>query len=353
MAISVSLRAYARLKKHQVGIDDYLLALGAVGTTLCCGALFPIFLNDVWGRHEWDIPASSIGPRYFKYSLAAGCLYNISAMFIKISILTFYFRMFSPSLRARALIWAGIVVICVMYMGLTISLLAWMVPHWDDLSPANSRSLRTSARIIDFTLGVFSVVSDFYVLAIPIAIVFRLHIATNRKIGVACIFLVGFVSLGCSIAGTIFRYHALVFDVEDIRWLSIRFQALSVTELNIGIFCACVPIFFVVLKTWILRIESGFVYLKQRLISRGDSKKSLGVGGLGVCPHHSDHHHQQHRRVALDIPRGTLTRLKSIFGKPGNNGNEEMEEAKTTIQVSQYFEVESIDYDYHAQLRRP
>ncbi|KAL2819495.1 hypothetical protein BJX63DRAFT_439029 [Aspergillus granulosus] len=354
MAIAVLLRAYVRLRKHQVGTDDYLLALGAVGTVSFCGTLLPIFLNDVWGRHAWDIPVSSIVPWYFEYSVTAGCLYNTSAMFIKISILAFYFRMFSPSPRARALIWAGIVVICLVYMGLTISMLAWMVPRRGDGgwgSPANLRRMGNSSRIIDFTQGVFSVVSDFYVLVIPTAIVFRLQMAKNRKIGVACIFLVGFVSLGCSIAGTVLRYHALVFDVEDNRWLSIRFQALCVTELNIGIFCACVPIFFVVLKTWMLRTESGFVYLKQRLTSRGESKESLGVGGLGGNPHHSDQ--QQHQRgVALDVPSGTLTRLKSIFGKPGDNGTEETEEAKTSIQVSQCFELQSIDYDYHAQLRR-
>ncbi|KAL4973066.1 hypothetical protein BDW66DRAFT_154148 [Aspergillus desertorum] len=344
MAIAFVLRAYVRLKKHHVGVDDYLLVLGAAGAASFCGVLIPIFLKDVWGRHAWDIPASSIVPWFFEYSVTAGCLYNISAMFTKLSILAFYRRIFSVSARARAFIWSGIVVICVVYLALTICMLAWMVPHRGDGgwgSRANLQRMGDASRIIDFTQGVFSVVSDFYVIAIPTVIVFGLSMAKKRKLGVACIFLIGFVSLGCSIAGTVFRYDALVFEVEDNRWNSIKFQALCVTELNVGIFCACVPVFFVVLKTWMERAESGFVYLRQRLTTRGSKETDL----MGD-PEVSHYHH-----LTANIPGGRLTRLTSIFRRAGRTEKQGNEDAKSGIQVTQCLELQSIDYDYHAQIR--
>ncbi|RAK79669.1 uncharacterized protein BO72DRAFT_424468 [Aspergillus fijiensis CBS 313.89] len=340
MVIAFVLRAYVRLKTKQLGTDDYLLVLGAVGAASFCGTLIPVFLKDVWGRHAWDIPVSSIVPWFFKYSVTAGCLYNISAMFTKVSILTFYLRIFSPSRRARALIWSGIAFVVVGYITLTICMLAWMVPHRGDGgwgSTANTSRMNVASRQLDFTQGIFSVVSDFYVMTIPTGIIFRLNMKNKKKLGVACIFLIGFISLGCSIAGTVLRYHAMVFTVEDNRWLSVKFEALCVVELNIGILCACVPVFFVVLRTWLQRTESGFVYLKQRLTLSRASKSTVAL---------SDQAHKP--GVSLDIPTGTLSGLRSMFRRPKSI---DPEEGKMGIQVSHYYELQSVDVDYHAHLR--
>lgn len=128
--------------------------------------------------------------------MTAGCLYNISAMFTKVSILTFYLRIFSPSRRARALIWSGIAFVVVGYITLTICMLAWMVPHRGDGgwgSTANTSRMNVASRQLDFTQGIFSVVSDFYVMTIPTGIIFRLNMKNKKKLGVACIFLIGFM----------------------------------------------------------------------------------------------------------------------------------------------------------------
>ncbi|GCB25006.1 hypothetical protein AAWM_07891 [Aspergillus awamori] len=260
-------------------------------------------------------------------------------MFTKISILAFYLRIFSPSRRARALIWGGIFFTVLGYMTITIAMLAWMVPHRGDGgwgSMANVKRMGVASRQLDFTQGIFSVLSDFYVLTIPTGIVSRLNMKTQKKIGVACIFLFGFVSLGCSIAGTVFRYYAMVLTIEDERWLSVKFEAMCVVELNIGVLCACVPVFFVVLRTWKQRTESGFVYLKQRLLTPPGSKEMVVLG-----------ERQQKPGVSLDIPTGTLSGLKTFFYKL----KPDEEEAKSGIRVSHYFELTSIDIDYHAHIR--
>ncbi|RDH21560.1 hypothetical protein M747DRAFT_330544 [Aspergillus niger ATCC 13496] len=355
MAVAFVLRIYVRLKSRQMGIDDYFLVVGAVGAASFCGTLIPIFLKDVWGRHAWDIPVSSIVPWFFKFSVTAGCLYNISAMFTKVSILAFYLRIFSPARSARALIWCGIIFIVLGYMTLTIAMLAWMVPHRGDGgwgSTANTERMNVASRQLDFTQGIFSVVSDFYVITIPTGIIYRLNMKTQKKIGVACIFLFGFVSLGCSIAGTVLRYHAMVFTVVDNRWLSVKFEALwpapvlvysssdrlfsSVVELNIGVLCACVPVFFVVLRTWKQRTETGFAYLKQRLLTSPGSKETVVLG-----------ERQQKPGVSLDIPTGTLSGLKTFFHKL----KPDQETVKSGIRVSHYFELQSVDIDYHAHIR--
>jgi hypothetical protein len=89
------------------------------------------------------------------------------------------------------------------------------------------------------------------------------------------------------------------------------------------------------------RAESGFVYLRQRLTTRGSKETDL----MGD-PEVSHHHH-----VAANIPSGRLTRLTSIFRRVGRTEMQGTEDAKSGIRVTQWLELQSIDYDYHAQIR--
>lgn len=42
----------------------------------------------------------------------------------------------------------------------------------------------------------------------------------------------------------------------------------SVAELNIGILCACIPVFFVLFRPFLQKIEGGFIYLKGQVSPR-------------------------------------------------------------------------------------
>lgn len=118
----------------------------------------------------------------------------------------------------------------------------------------------------------------------------------------------------------------------------------SVTELNIGILCACVPVFFVVLRTWFQKTESGFVYLRQRLTSRSSGKED------DAHANSDDYGSQNQSGVKLEIPSGTLSGLKSIFRKVGRTQNRTS--GGTDILMVSQFELHSIDDEYHAHIRR-
>ncbi|RWA06921.1 hypothetical protein EKO27_g8182 [Xylaria grammica] len=311
MVIAFALRMYVRIQKRQFGIDDLLLVFGVAAAISFCGVLLPVFLNDVLGRHAWNIPVSAIHPWFFQYSTTAGCLYNASALFTKISILTLYFYIFSPSRRARTFIWFGIISILVSYLALTACLLYYLLPHIGDGgwgSPANTRREGDPSRIIDFTQGVFSAVSDYYVLAIPISVVAQLQSPLKRKIGVSYL------------AGPLRQ---------------------AVAELNVGILCACIPVFFVLFKGVVKRTESSFLYLRGHLSPHGSRKG-----------HNVDAAQNPQPKIMGLVPGGTLTGLRSIFRKAGRTQNQGTEKALTDASGPEFLELQSIDYDYHAQLRR-
>ncbi|KAJ0417614.1 hypothetical protein BJY00DRAFT_325448 [Aspergillus carlsbadensis] len=354
MVIAVILRVYVRLSKRKVGTDDWLLVFGAFHRSPAIFTLAHLQtdLNDIMGRHAWDIPISALRPWFFKYTTIAGTLYNISAMSTKISVLAFYLRIFSISPRARIFIWTGIILIGVGYVTLSTLWLTWTVPHrgdggWGSL--ANVQRVGQSSGRLNLALIVFSVVSDLYVIAIPTVIVLRLRLPLRKKMVVACVFLISLVSLGCCIANTVPRYRVFVFeDAIDNMRVGIRIQALCITELNIGISCACVPVFFVLLKSWMRSAESGVAYLRHRLPSPHGSKEAGVITDvpLGSLPHH----------LTQSIPTGTLSRLTVVFHRVGRGTRQAVEMSDweaaegSTVQVSRFSELRSIDYDYHAQI---
>ncbi|KAI1385116.1 uncharacterized protein F4822DRAFT_383489 [Hypoxylon trugodes] len=343
MVIAFILRSFVRIRNRQFGADDYLLSLGVASAVSFCAVILPIFNDDILGRHAWDIPVSEIQPWFFQYSTVVACLYNMSAMFTKISILTLYFRVFHPSDWARNFIWPGIAMISIGYLVLTSAILYYLIPHKGDGgwgSDANRQREGVPSRVIDFTSGVFSAFSDLYVLTIPTFVIAGLNLQPKKKIGIACIFLTGLLSCGCSITGLVFRYRALVYTVEDNRWLSVKFEALCVAELNIGISCACIPVFFVLFRSFMQRTESGFDYMRRFLSPR----HSVTANASGVTVEHRP-------EISLRIPKGTLTGLQSIFRKAGRTQSKNMDGVNDVL-ASQYLELQSIDYDYHARARQ-
>jgi hypothetical protein len=92
------------------------------------------------------------------------------------------------------MIWGGIVVIVVFYVCCIIVNTVLCVPHSGDggwLSEKSQARCSQPELNLSVTQGVFSAVSDFYVLCIPLQMVWGLRLPKTRKIGVSSIFLTG------------------------------------------------------------------------------------------------------------------------------------------------------------------
>lgn len=173
-------------------------------------------LNDVYGRHPWDFPVSDLTDYYVKVRLevnniphslqtlterikqnqiSQACLYDVASIFTKSSLLVLYLRNFQPSRRARFLIWLGIICLVVFYLVCLISKLVLCLPHSNEQGSwarlvQEPRCNHPLIRL-NTAQGVFSVLTDFYALAIPLSLVWRLQLSTARKAGVSAIFLTG------------------------------------------------------------------------------------------------------------------------------------------------------------------
>ncbi|KAI0146916.1 hypothetical protein GGR57DRAFT_506356 [Xylariaceae sp. FL1272] len=280
-----------------------------------CGTSLPTLLDDVLGRHSWDIPVSVITPPFFKYALASTVLYTIGAVLIKVSVLALCLRIFSPSRRAGYAIWLGIVFITSFYVALLVAQVYFFAPHTGDGgwgSPKNNKRSGYPARVINFAQGIVGVVSDFYVLGIPIVLVLKLYLPLRKRIGVSCIFITG-----------------LLF-----------------AELNIGILCACMPVGFVVFRGLVLKVETSMWSLLKYFRSRSripdaspDTNAETGITEPATSP-------------LPKIPRWNLTGLTSLF----RNSQPEQPKTESTSSLNAtkptYIELTSVDYDYHSQMKQ-
>ena len=97
--------------------------------------------------------------------------------FTKLALLLLYHRIFYPDKKTRYAIWLGIVVSFVFYLIIAILFIS--------VSDLRTKLLLNRAN------GVANVVSDFYILTIPIFAISRLQMSSSRKLGVSAIFLTG------------------------------------------------------------------------------------------------------------------------------------------------------------------
>ncbi|KAI3401887.1 hypothetical protein diail_6446 [Diaporthe ilicicola] len=199
MLVFLTLRVYTRLKIiGSFDADDYLCIAAAASVVAYSGVIVST-ITDTLGRHQWNVPILAITLDFCQGSLVSIILYSIAAVFVKTTLLVFYLRIFRPNNRANTLAWTGIVVIVVFYLITIIILLVncipvdQQVPGPDPTKWAAKKNNRCGQPNLDISAaqGIFSAVTDLYVLTIPISSVLALQLQTKRKLGVLAIFLTG------------------------------------------------------------------------------------------------------------------------------------------------------------------
>lgn len=116
-------------------------------------------------------------------------------LFAKLSFFIYFLQIFNPKPVLRWSIYIGACVITVFYIATTATLFALSTPppgvslaeqFASFLGPSNSGVMDTVLAV-----GYFNLISDFYILLLPISGVIRMQLPKRRKIGVILIFMTG------------------------------------------------------------------------------------------------------------------------------------------------------------------
>lgn len=141
----------------------------------------------------YNIRLISMTPERLLQLTVVETIYIVIIYFVKLSILALFYRIFNVSNASRILIWIDIVfctIITIPFLGVAISRnFRCNGPQavFESVCHANITSLTT------VLYSVLNVVSDFYILFIPIRQVKSLHIKRHRNMGLIAVFMVGFV----------------------------------------------------------------------------------------------------------------------------------------------------------------
>ncbi|KAI9375556.1 hypothetical protein BJX61DRAFT_549254 [Aspergillus egyptiacus] len=271
MLLAVLVRVYARARiLKSWGWDDTTCILTAIGSLANMGS-FVKLLDLGLGRHMWDIPVTVFMSESNARFLAASIAYPWTVGFTKISILLLYRRLF-PLSRIRIGIWIGIIMIGTLY-GAFIIISGVNIAKCVTVSPNISPFCDFVHLGLVIWQAAFNVVTDFYLVILPLPRILRLQISTKRKIGLCITFASGLGACAASIARLAISVRNL-FTGWDAMWVSGKLALYSIAEINIGIIVSCVftfPIFFSRLR------QSKLCSKLSSLFSRRGSGSSSGV----------------------------------------------------------------------------
>ncbi|KAI0390339.1 hypothetical protein F5Y17DRAFT_70130 [Xylariaceae sp. FL0594] len=184
------------------------------------------------GRHTWDVPLAVPVLKLPHQTRVINSLSQPITGLVKISILMFYLRVFGVQRVTKVMTICGIIFVAILYGAFTITFAI--------LDPTLHRP---SVVKLSETQAAISVATDLFLLVLPISSVVRLQMSRSRKLAIVAIFSSGIAALVLSILTLYWRSSLSKAVLTDSTWLAATIFTVSLVEIDIGILCACLPLF--------------------------------------------------------------------------------------------------------------
>ncbi|RAH66072.1 NAD(P)-binding protein [Aspergillus aculeatinus CBS 121060] len=169
---------------------------------------------------------------------AGGITFPWTVCFAKISILLLYKRVF-PLHREIVAVWIGIVADAVLYT-FCIAVAIGSLVQCAELSQLEAPYCKFTSGTMITIQSVINVVTDFYVLLLPIPRLLKLQVSRRRRIGLLVTFMSGLGACAASLARLV---NFQLNDSSDVFWTTGRNAQFTIVEMNIAIIVACATSF--------------------------------------------------------------------------------------------------------------
>ena len=110
-------------------------------------------------------------------------------IFTKLSILQLYFHLFSANKRFKIWVYIGIIMTLLNHVIGTVLAITLCIPS----DPVGYSKCSHKLSLLDIVISVINIISDFYVLVLPLLVISKLQMRRNQKIGVGAVFCTGFL----------------------------------------------------------------------------------------------------------------------------------------------------------------
>ncbi|RYO83991.1 hypothetical protein DL766_008348 [Monosporascus sp. MC13-8B] len=236
--VVVGLRIYSRkFTGAGVGWDDiFIVAAAVLGNLLLI--LFGYSCSVVPEIHQYMAEKMGLLQPFLYFFFVSHTLFLLCICFIKLSVLSFYLRVFAAEGRLRTLC-RGLAAVFVLWSAANIvALLNICRPLASFWGPLHDRACARQ-EAVDVSICVFNAASDLLLVALPMPAIWRLQMRRGLKVKLAAVLSLGVVVTVIAIL----RLEALLeTDWEgDVTGTAERAMFLSVLEPNLAILCASLP----------------------------------------------------------------------------------------------------------------
>ncbi|GFF35095.1 hypothetical protein IFM51744_02668 [Aspergillus udagawae] len=288
MTVLVLVRLYIRfLVTHTPWWDDLTAVLALLSQSAYTGVIIKEGSLGL-GRHAWDVTVA----RFAEFDRYARLLTAPAIYFTKLTLLLLYLRLFLLNRLVKIGIWGGIVFCTVYYTAMLFLNIFLKDMH--------------ALLMLAYSVGVIGVVSDVYIITLPLLAIAQLHLSRTKKWHVAAVFLTGLLSVAMSFLACVYRFQ---INITDITYSLRELYIINTVEVDTGIICTCLPLLGTLFKEntkeswWLTRFRS----IRNRLFSSRAASQGSG-GSRSVAgssrsrfPHSVNQKHQDHSSDNINL----------------------------------------------------
>lgn len=258
----VLLKLYVRLFVHKKpGWDDLCTVVAYILQTAQVGYLAYMFGNG-GARHQWDMSLAT-----YMWVLAiqrhAAAIQMPTYLMTKLALFILFYRIFSMKKWFKWAIYFGVAVVASAYLTVMFIFIFGKDQH-----------LLVSTQ---YGIACINLISDVYLLLLPLGAINSLQLPTSRKIGVAAVFALGLLACTMSAIALKYRFELAAGQVQVDGTYTVPPRAVVLNvEMYVGIMCGCFPVLPAMLRKTTLTkfFANTFASLRSRLMSSPDRSGS-------------------------------------------------------------------------------
>ena len=176
---------------------DYAWIVGLAAGITYIGLTIATVSGGVLGKHQWDYLLVQWSVEKLRLSLLNEAIYGPLIWLVKLSIFLMLLELFGLLTWLRLSVWAGIVLTGAFYFSYLVTILTLCAPRGSQTQLAYLQSLTSlkcaAHNYLFLPVGIMNVVSDVYLMVIPLPAIWGLQLPLMKKVGVSAIFLTGFM----------------------------------------------------------------------------------------------------------------------------------------------------------------
>ncbi|GKU08534.1 unnamed protein product [Fusarium langsethiae] len=268
--------------KVPFGLDDLFMLITMLISIACITINTYGLGHSGFGRDIWTLEPAQI-TAFGRWFYVMAILYFADQAFLKLTMIFFFLRIF-PSKNVRKILWTTVgltIAIGIIYIFLAIfqcQPISYFWTKWDHEHKGKCASING----ITWSNGAINIAMDFWILAIPISQLKKMNMDWRKKILVGSMFSVGIFVTIMSILRLYATVKAGVSHTNNATWEYLAMSKWSTIEINVGIWCACMPSLRILLsRLFPTLLGTSKRYLKYDSGKSGKTAGTENVTGKG------------------------------------------------------------------------